>query len=278
MDRHRRQSFIKKLLPTAHLEVRRGTATQALTYCLKELPEEDLNRLKNSEIGLCLSSTHSQTGVPITITINTEHNSVNAILTSKKSKKGKKEERLLALKDAIKDGKTEAELAEIDFALFVQYYRGLQYFRMLISPPRNHEVQVTVIQGPTGTGKSKYAFDTFPGAYWKQRSQWWDNYSNQKVVIIDEFYGWLPYDLILRICDRYPLLVESKGGQLNFVANHIVFTSNAMPMHWYKSQVYFSAFVRRVTQWIVMPTWGQMKTFDNYTEASREMLDNSGIS
>lgn len=271
LDRARRQSFLKKLLPTAHLEVRKGSAVQALTYCLKELTEQQLTDLKNSTTGLYATPTVSPQDAPDIITINTDNRSLSEILSSKKSKKGKKEERLLALKDAIQNGKTEKELAEDDFYMFMQHYRGLQYYRMLVSPPRHHEMQITVLYGPTGTGKSKYAYEMYPDAYWKQRSQWWDNYSGQDTVIIDEFYGWLPYDLLLRICDRYPLLVETKGGQVNFVASKILLTSNTIPERWYKS-VYFDAFVRRVKTWIVMPAWGTTTFTEDYEEARQNML------
>ena len=47
-------------------------------------------------------------------------------------------------------------------------------------------------------------------------SKWWDNYAQEDVVIIDESYGWLPYCEMLRLLDRYPCQVETKGGSVNF--------------------------------------------------------------
>lgn len=176
------------------------------------------------------------------------------------------------MKEMIDSGKTDVELAEYDFALYVTSYRGLAHYRVITSTPRDHEVHVSVIQGPTGTGKSKYCKDNYAGAYWKQRSNWWDGYSNHEVVIIDEFYGWLPFDLLLRICDRYPLLVETKGGQVNFTAKQIIITTNAVPERWYK-HVYFKSFIRRVSQWIIMPIWGETKVFTDYKEALPNMYD-----
>ena len=39
--------------------------------------------------------------------------------------------------------------------------------------------------------------DVFTDAYWKPpNSKWWDNYAQEDVVIIDEFYGWLPSIII----------------------------------------------------------------------------------
>jgi len=157
------------------------------------------------------------------------------------------------MKKAIDDGKTDKELADLDFEEWVRHFRAFAQYRMLITPKRNHGVDVIVIQGPTGTGKTKWANDNYPNAYWKQRSQWWDGYAGEDTCIIDEFYGWLPFDLLLRICDRYPLMVESKGGQINFIAKRIVITSNSKPEQWYKSSIYFPSFIRRVNIWMVFP-------------------------
>ena len=173
----------------------------------------------------------------------------------------------------IDKGSSDKDLANYDFACYISCYRGLNHYRLLTSTPRNHEVETIVIQGPTGTGKSKYCMDNYPEAYWKQRSNWWDGYSDHETVIIDEFYGWLPFDLVLRLCDRYPLHVETKGGQVNFTAKRIVFTTNSIPERWYKN-VYFKSFIRRVSKWIVIPVWGDMQVFDDYTDAFKNMHDN----
>jgi len=178
----------------------------------------------------------------------------------------------MTIKKAIDDGSTDLQLADLDFPIWVQNYRGLLHYRQLKSTPRNHPVEVRVIVGPTGTGKSKYCMENYPSAYWKQRSNWWDGYMDHETVIIDEFYGWLPFDTLLRICDRYPLLVESKGGQINFTASRIVLTSNKIPERWY-ANVYFPAFARRVSLWTIMPTWGDPFTTDDYGKAQEAMTE-----
>lgn len=131
-----------------------------------------------------------------------------------------------------------------------------------------------MVQGPTGTGKSRWALESFPNSYWKQRSIWWDGYSNEETVVLDEYYGWLPFDTLLRLCDRYPLLVESKGGQLQFNSKKIVITTNSNPRNWYR-KAYFPAFIRRVNLWIVMPTAGTKLEFTNFDEAEPHMIDNT---
>jgi len=123
-----------------------------------------------------------------------------------------------------------------------------------------------VIQGPTGTGKSKHCIDEYPGAYWKSRDSWWDGYEAQETVILDEFYGWLPYDTLLRLCDRYPMSVEVKGGKTQFLAKTIVITTNKVPSKWYGPKVYFEALQRRVDEWWVFgPVFRTKMT--NYDES-----------
>lgn len=273
----RRITYLKSRLPRAHLEARRGTREQAILYCVKTWDHANLTD----------SSEHSENQEPNTNSLSNETEQTNTRTESTSispiwfglqmrpqdflqslmnPQRKKKSQRLLDIQGLLKEGKTEEDIANEDFELWVRHYRAFREYRLLITPSRNHEVTVTVLQGPTGTGKSKWAMDNYPNAYWKQRSIWWDGYSKQDDVIIDEFYGWMPFDTLLRICDRYPLLVETKGGQVNFVAKNIIITTNAIPSSWYKN-VYFNSFVRRVNTWMVLRTWGSMQTFTDYSEA-----------
>lgn len=147
---------------------------------------------------------------------------------------------------------SELSLAEEYPLEWLKYHRAIERYRRLSTPNRSFKTRVTILYGPPGTGKSTWCRTNFPEAYWKNKSQWWDDYEGQKAVIIDEFYGWLPYDTLCRLCDAFPLLVETKGGHVNFVAEDIVFTSNAHPTEWYTSpNICWGAFVRRVERFMV---------------------------
>lgn len=164
------------------------------------------------------------------------------------------------------NGATDEEIADEFFDVWVKYHVAIQKYRMLKTPQREHATEVIILYGPTGTGKSKWAIDNYPRSYWKQRSNWWDGYNNHETIIIDEFYGWLPYDLLLRLCDRYPLLLEVKGGQVQCVAKRIILTSNN-PIHsWYTNIRNIDALKRRISKVIHMPFLGIQSTYININD------------
>lgn len=94
------------------------------------------------------------------------------------------------------------------------------------------ERQVSVFWGPTGTGKSKKAWEEAGlDAYPKDpRTKFWDGYDSQDHVVIDEFRGAIDISHLLRWFDRYPVLVEIKGSSRVLVAKRIWITSN-LPVH-----------------------------------------------
>lgn len=89
--------------------------------------------------------------------------------------------------------------------------------------------------GPTGTGKSRTAWDEAGmDAYPKDpRTKWWDGYTGQEHVVVDEFRGGIDVAHLLRWLDRYPVLVETKGGSIPLRATKFWFTSNLDPRNWY---------------------------------------------
>ena len=74
---------------------------------------------------------------------------------------------------------------------------------------------------------------------------------SQETVIIDDFYGWMPFDTLLRLTDRYPMLVDIKGGAVQFTAKRIIITSNEVPDNWYPNVSClphrWNALLRRIT-------------------------------
>lgn len=212
----------------AHWGAMRGTIRQALAYCTKEESRKPEYQ-------------------PITWGEEPE----NA--------QGQRND-LNAVKMLIDSGASETRVAEEHFAAWVQHYRGFREYKRMKVTPRDWTTEVWIIIGPTGTGKSKMANEHSPVAdtYYKQaHSDWWDGYDGQPTVVLDDFYGWLRFDDMLRLMDRYPMLVQTKGGQTNFLARTLLITSNTLPRSWYPkvsaSTARFEAFYRRVTKWVFIP-------------------------
>lgn len=214
---------VKKLHSGAHWEVRKGTHVQAKEYCQKA---------------------ESRVDGPW------EFGEENEALR----KQGARAD-LLALKRKLDDGATEKELMESDgfFPVLAKYPKLVQRYKRVCGGQRSWATRVLVLWGPTGTGKSTLATQIAgPDAFWLSKpagqTTWWDDYDGQEVVVIDDFYSWIPFDMMLRLCDRYPLNVETKGGSTPFKAKLIILTSNASPYEWYAKVTDRSAWFRRLQE------------------------------
>lgn len=199
---------VRSICERAHWEKRQGSHKQAKEYCMKDDTRLD---------GPWESGSEPQQGA------RSDLNHVREMIT---------------------DGCTDIEIADEHFGSYIRYYRGFQQYRLIAHPPRSWKTHVSVFYGPPGSGKSRRCLEENPGAYWKPHGKWWDGYLTQETVIVDDFYGWLPYSQLLNLMDRYPLNVETKGGTVSFVAKRIIFTSNSHPSEWY--QFAFGALERRI--------------------------------
>lgn len=162
----------------------------------------------------------------------------------------------------LKRGCSDLEILEEHTEVFFKYQRGLTSARRLLAPRRDPQVapEIIIYTGESGTGKTRKAIEDNPDAYIVSKARegkgvWWQDYKSQKTIILDEFYGWVPYDLFLRICDRYPLEVEYKGGSIQLAATKIVITSNKPWQDWYKNIDDNSALKRRIKEFGTVWYW-----------------------
>lgn len=127
------------------------------------------------------------------------------------------------------------DFEQIEAGIRVQHYRTFRTIRADYAKPVGMERTCFVFWGATGTGKSRRAWnEAGVEAYPKDpRTKWWDGYSCQRHVVIDEFRGSIDIAHMLRWLDRYPVLVEIKGASLPLVASTIWITSNLDPRLWY---------------------------------------------
>lgn len=148
----------------------------------------------------------------------------------------------------IKGGASDRDVALAHPEDFVRFHKGFTALRMTLLAHRDTPPELHVWIGPTGIGKSRWAFENWPCAYWKPASRWWDGYMGQTAVILDE-YPWpaaaMSYVELLRFTDRYPMMVEYKGGSCALCATVFVITSNVPIEDWFQADL--APLRRRIT-------------------------------
>ncbi len=127
---------------------------------------------------------------------------------------------------------------------FLASGKKIQYMKDVLVEPRHFKMEVVILWGPTGTGKSFYAFNKWPDAYSISHpcgKRWdWPGYDGQETVIYDEWNCQIPIEKFLKWTDRHPFTVWNKGGSSEFVSKRIVFCSNFDPQDWYGDEPFVS--------------------------------------
>lgn len=113
----------------------------------------------------------------------------------------------------------------------LDFYMKNRHNRLL--NPITRDVEVIVLWGDAGTHKSSWAYDRYPDLYAKPANQWWDGYTGQTTVLLDDFYGWIPLHDLLRVLDRFPYHAEVKGSHVWAQWTRVIITSNKPPDKWY---------------------------------------------
>jgi len=197
-------AWYKKIpdLERAHIEQRKGSGAQAANYCMK-----------------------------------TEGRVDGPYEYGEMKEQGKRTD-LEAIRRKLDDGVSMKRIADDHFGSWCRYNKAFETYKMMKVQPRQWAMELVFFIGPSGTGKTRSAV-VLGGedVYYKPRGKWWDGYTGEHTVIFDEFYGHTyPFSELLQLCDRYPLLVECKGGTRQFVSRRIIFTSNQDPKDWYSGE------------------------------------------
>lgn len=142
-------------------------------------------------------------------------------------------------------------IEEIPPDIVVRCYNQISRIGTDFAQPVGIEREILVYWGKTGTGKSRRAWDEGGlDSYPKDpRSKFWNGYRGQQHVIIDEFRGGIEISHMLRWLDRYPVIVDIKGGGTVLKAKKIWITSNLHPKDWFPNldSDTLDALLRRLT-------------------------------
>jgi len=116
------------------------------------------------------------------------------------------------------------------FNLPPQQIRTWEYIRAAYGdkPSDRSTLQNYWIMGPSGSGKSRYCRETWPGFFTKAMNKWWDGYQKEEVAVLDDVspkHGeWITYYLKIW-ADHYVFNAEVKGGMLKIRPAIFVVTS-----------------------------------------------------
>jgi hypothetical protein len=153
----------------------------------------------------------------------------------KPKKQGERND-LKKVRELVEDGNNMRETIKC-CSSFQQLKIAEKMFK-LYEKPRNWECEVLWFYGPTGTGKSKEAFNIAGDDYWVcgKNLKWWEGYDGHHTVIIDDFReDFCTFHELLRILDRYEYRIECKGGSRQLRAKRFIITCP-----WSPEQMYYS--------------------------------------
>lgn len=175
-------------------------------------------------------------------------------------------------------------LARLEPEMYVRHYRGFEALReRLDSNVRNSKTEVIWIYGPTGVGKSRFVGELMSAGldvYWKVPThKWFNQYAHQPVMCLDDYRkggGYLLFNDMLRLFDRYPLQVEWKGGCTQFLSKYIIVTSCQSPTQLWDGQTdeRIDQLLRRIEHTVELPN--AVSTL-RLNAIRRKILDTCGI-
>nr|QJI53466.1 MAG: replication-associated protein [Cressdnaviricota sp.]QKN88867.1 MAG: replication-associated protein [Cressdnaviricota sp.]QKN88881.1 MAG: replication-associated protein [Cressdnaviricota sp.] len=212
-EKPQRMAAIKRYSSTVHLETAKGSREHCIRYCTK-----DETRLPES-----------------TPTLD------NVLLGA--STQGKRND-LLETTLAIVNGElTRDDVFDTRPDLICKYARGINElftYRARRERQGDRDLHTEVLWGDAGVGKTRYAYnrstpdDVYILCKGNGGALWWDGYEGQKVLVIDDFYGWVEHSVLLRILDRYPFKIDIKGSSTYAAWTEVYITSNRHPSTWYQ--------------------------------------------
>lgn len=148
---------------------------------------------------------------------------------------------LTSIAERIRGGERSVDIAKSDGGTFIKFYRGIGALESILIPQRDwtKPCAITVYLGDSRTGKSTSVAERFRAGeiYAKDgNTKWWCGYGGERVVFIDEWTGsdGIPPTVLLQICDKFPLRVETKGGSVQLAATQVVLATTVHWGQWYQ--------------------------------------------
>lgn len=179
------------------------------------------------------------------------------------------------IKAQMDQGSTPEDIAKSHFSKWVVYRRSFEaYQEILQKPSLRSELEVFVIIGAAGVGKTRYIWEKHSGdpeGLWFTNVpdlKWFDGYRGERTVCLDDFRGGADFAFMLRLLDIYPLRCPIKGGFVWWRPTRIYITSNTEPTAWYPDldESSKAALLRRIKKTARIsagsnPSWDSVRNF-----------------
>jgi len=220
LTRNQRMSYVKRLMPRAHLEIRKGTRDEARDYCRKEKTRID---------GPWEAGQWNEKG----------QGCRNDLLTLRDDTLGRKRPR----GEICRSCNNNQQLRFVEgLTKYIPIRANFQ--------PKN----VVWCYGKSGAGKTRYVMEFVKDKdyYMADTAKWMDGYYGQDYVVMDELRAkdW-PYARLLKLLDGYEILTAVKGGYVIWHPSHIFITTPFNPMDTYYLQAQVEGGIEQLMRRIV---------------------------
>lgn len=151
------------------------------------------------------------------------------------------------------DHKTNYQIAKEEDVVYMRMHRGVDALRKAMMEEESlqeRDIEVHILWGKPGVGKTSSVLnshdkhDVYKLMY-EEGGIWWDGYYFQKILLLDDFTGWIPYEQMLSLLDRYQCRLRTKGSFVYANWTKVYITSNIEPNLWYAKGL--RALERRIT-------------------------------
>lgn len=202
-----RFSTLKRRLPTAHLEPRRGPMQQAVEYVTKE--------------------TTRVTGEP-----RLEHGTIRH-----SDERGRRKD-VEAVREAVLEKGLSADevfLQVPEAARMTLFVEKLVSARDRSRHTKPRQLEVIWLYGPPGTGKTSLAVELGDTSYYRvtDYKNPFDGYMGEETLILDEFDGEMRLSTLLNILDFWPTTLPARYTNKTARFNQVVLVSNEAPWTFY---------------------------------------------
>lgn len=166
------------------------------------------------------------------------------------------------IKFRIEKGEDDFDICQDHFGTYARAYKWAERYRALHLEKQSRKyrnINIKFLSGPTGIGKTRTAYNNHkPEEIFKiscsDGLKWFDGYTGQKVLILDEFKNQIALTRILDLLDGYQCRLEYKGGMTYALWDTVYITTNLRKHEIYPNQ----------SGDLLAPLWRRVTDFESF--------------